>query len=62
VAIPPFRVPVPIVVEPSRKITLPVGEPVDDTAADNVTASPRLDVDPEEDSNVVVASGPNGSK
>lgn len=58
VACPPaFRAPVPIVVEPSRKATLPVGvAPVPVTAAVKVTLCPAADGLTEESRVVVVES------
>ena len=55
VAIPPDRVPVPIVVEPSLNATVPLGVPaVEDTTAVNVTDWPNVDGFSDDDRVVVV--------
>jgi hypothetical protein len=61
VAVPPFSVPVPSVVDPSLKVTLPVGAPAPGvltlTFAVNVTLWPYTDGLIEADKFVVVAAG-----
>ena len=55
-----FRVPVPICVPPSLKVTVPVGVPVPDagvTVTVNVTLWPKVMLADDEVSDVVVAAG-----